>query len=285
MNKVYACIDGLATTAAVIDWAAWSARRLDVPVELLHVLDRQPERAVVADYSGALGLGAQESLLQELSALDAQRSQLAQEAGRQLLVSARARAAAAGVTQLDARLRHGELVDNLLEVEPDARLFVLGERYHARSNIKIHLDHHVERVIRTVKRPVLVAAVEQFVAPERVVLAFDGSATGEKMVQTVARSPMLAGLPVLLVMAGTDTTQARQQLAAAAHVLQTAGWQVTTELLTGEPEHVLPPLLKAQGAALLVMGAYGHSRIRQFIVGSTTTTLLRLSEVPVLILR
>jgi nucleotide-binding universal stress UspA family protein len=34
-----------------------------------------------------------------------------------------------------------------------------------------------------------------------------------------------------------------------------------------------------------VMGAYGHSRIRQFIVGSTTTTLLRSSDVPVLILR
>lgn len=285
MNKVYACIDGLATTAAVIDWAAWSARRLNVPLELLHVLDRQPERAAVADYSGAIGLGAQESLLQELSALDAQRSQLAQEAGRQLLESARARATAAGVTQLDARLRHGELVDNLLEVEPDARLFVLGEHYHARSNSKIHLDHHVERVIRSVKRPVLVATAEQFVAPERVVLAFDGSVTGEKMVQTVARSPLLAGLPVLLAMAGTDTTQARQQLAAAAHVLQTAGWHVTTELLTGEPEQVLPPLLKAQGAALLVMGAYGHSRIRQFVVGSTTTTLLRLSEVPVLILR
>jgi len=33
------------------------------------------------------------------------------------------------------------------------------------------------------------------------------------------------------------------------------------------------------------MGAYGHSRIRHLMVGSTTTTLLRLSTVPVLILR
>lgn len=33
------------------------------------------------------------------------------------------------------------------------------------------------------------------------------------------------------------------------------------------------------------MGAYGHSRIRHLIVGSTTTALLRLSAVPVLILR
>jgi nucleotide-binding universal stress UspA family protein len=285
MNKVYACIDGLATTAAVIDWAAWAAQRLEVPLELLHVLDRHPERALVGDYSGAIGLGAQESLLQELSALDAQRSQRAQEAGRQLLVSARARATEAGVTQLDSRLRHGALVDNLLDVETDARLFVLGAHDHAHTSAKIHLDHHVERVIRSVKRPVLVATTGQFMAPQRVVIAFDGSPTGHKTVETVARSPLLAGLPVLLAMAGTDTPPARDQLAVAAQWLQMAGFSVTTELRPGEPEQVLPPLLKAQEAALLVMGAYGHSRIRQFMVGSTTTTLLRLSAVPVLILR
>ena len=35
----------------------------------------------------------------------------------------------------------------------------------------------------------------------------------------------------------------------------------------------------------MVMGAYGHSRIRHLVVGSTTTTLLRLSPCPVLVLR
>ena len=45
MNKVYACIDGLANTAAVIDWAAWSALRLDAPLELLHVLERSKRSA------------------------------------------------------------------------------------------------------------------------------------------------------------------------------------------------------------------------------------------------
>lgn len=64
-----------------------------------------------------------------------------------------------------------------------------------------------------------------------------------------------------------------------------AGFSAEIELIPGEPEQVLPAVVKAQGAALLVMGAYGHSRIRQLIVGSTTTTMLRLSEVPVLILR
>ncbi len=285
MNKVCACLDGLATTAAVIDWAVWSAQRLSAPLELLHVMDRHPERALSRDYSGAIGLGAQESLLEELSALDEKRSHIAQEVGRQLLVSARARAAAAGVTQLDARLRHGELVDNLLEMEPDVRLFVMGGHARTGTGSKIHLDHHVERVIRSVKRPVLVANAAPFEAPQRVVLAYDGSANGDKTVHTVARSPLLLGLPVLLVTAGTATDSARQSLVDAACVLQKTGFNVSTELLPGEPEQVLPPLLAAQGAALLVMGAYGHSRIRQLIVGSTTSTLLRMSPAPVLVLR
>ncbi len=285
MNKVYACIDGLATTAAVIDGAVWSAQRLDAPLDFLHVLERPLARAAVSDYSGAIGLGAQESLLLELSVLDEQRSKLAQEAGRRLLVTARERAAAAGVSQLDARLRHGELVDNLLEVEMDARLFVLGEHYHASQPAKIHLDHHVERVIRSVKRPVLVVTGEHFDAPKRVVIAFDGSPTARKTIETVARSPMLVGLPVLVAMAGVDSPLARQQLEEARGALATAGFSAEIELAPGEPEQILPALVKAQGAALLVMGAYGHSRIRQLIVGSTTTTLLRLSEVPVLILR
>ena len=285
MNKVYACIDGLVSTAAVIDCAAWSAQRLNAPLEFLHVLEHQPDRAALSDYSGAIGLGAQEALLLELSELDARRSKLAQDAARQLLDCARDRAAALGVTQLDGRMRHGELVDTLQEAEADARLFVLGEHYHATRPSRIHLDHHVERVIRSVKRPVLVATQERFEAPDRFVMAFDGSATARTTVAMVATSPLLKGLPVLVAMAGADNATTQQQLEWARGTLEAVGFEVTLAAVPGEPEQALPALVQSEGAGLLVMGAYGHSRIRQLIVGSTTTTLLRLSEVPVLILR
>jgi len=285
MNKVYACIDGLKTTTAVIDWAAWSANRLSVPLELLHVLERYPDRTAVTDFSGAIGLGAQEMLLQQLSDLDAQRGKLAQEAGRQMLASARARATALGVQQVDGRMRHGDFVDTVAELEPDARLFVLGEHYQATAGSRLHLDHHLERVIRTVKRPILVATTEHFTPPERFVLAYDGSPTALKMVETVARSPMLKGLPALVAMCSGDTPAAHEQLDIARVMLEEAGFVAHAKLLPGEPEHELPNLNDLQGAALLVMGAYGHSRIRHLVVGSTTTTLLRLSRAPVLVLR
>jgi nucleotide-binding universal stress UspA family protein len=37
------------------------------------------------------------------------------------------------------------------------------------------------------------------------------------------------------------------------------------------------------GADLLVMGAYGHSRLREFILGGVTRSLLREMTVPVLL--
>ena len=33
------------------------------------------------------------------------------------------------------------------------------------------------------------------------------------------------------------------------------------------------------------MGAYGHSRIRQWLIGSTTTNMIRHATVPLLVLR
>ena len=105
------------------------------------------------------------------------------------------------------------------------------------------------------------------------------------MVGAVARSPMLAGLPCTIVRCGTDDSEARRSLEEAQQVLQAAGFEVNVALLQGEAHEVVPGWLAAQGVSLLVMGAYGQSRIRHLVVGSTTTTLLRLSPCPVLVLR
>ena len=284
MNKILACIDPRGNTDAVIDWAAWSALRLAAPLEFLHVLERHPERAASADLSGAIGLGAQESLLQQLSDDDAQRSQRQREAGRELLAHARSRAGAAGVAQLDARLRHGDFVETAIELQAEAGLYVLGEHHHAQGTARVRSDHHLEQVIRGVARSVLVVTAERFAAPERVVLAFDGSPRARKALAVIARHPLLHGLRVLVAMVGADTPGARLQLAEAQSQLAVDDLQVDTRLLAGEPQQALLALVKGQ-PSLLVMGAYGHSRLRQWLRGSLTSSLLRLSEVPALILR
>ena len=54
---------------------------------------------------------------------------------------------------------------------------------------------------------------------------------------------------------------------------------------SGEPERVISDHVENHGIDLLVMGAYGHSRIRNLIIGSTTTQMIRSCLVPVLLFR
>jgi nucleotide-binding universal stress UspA family protein len=285
MNKILACIDTRGNTDAVIDWGAWAAVRLGSPLEFLHVLERHPEVAAVTDFSGTIGMDAQESLLKDLSDQDEQRSVVLRAAGRELLAHARSRAAAAGVDRLDARLRHGHFIETAIELQGEADLFVLGEHHHASAQARIRSEHDLERVIRGVSSSVLVATAEAFEAPQRVVVAFDGSPGARKAIARLAQHPLVAGLPVHVAMAAPDTPLARQQLKEAQAALRAAGTEAEAELIAGEPQQVLPDLVKRRAPALLVMGAFGHSRLRQLLMGSTTTTLLRLSDVPVLIPR
>ncbi|HPU20081.1 MAG TPA: universal stress protein [Alicycliphilus sp.] len=278
-DTVFACIDGLATTHAVVDGAFWAAERLQAPMALLHALERPEPMPPVGDYSGVIGMGAQDMLLERLNTLDEERTHVAQEAARRMLDEAQARVDQTRIPSLQVLLRHGELTDVLLEHEDGARLFVLGRQHRATAARKLRLDHRVESVIRNVRQPVMVMTTPEFTPPEGFVVAFDGSTTARRAVEAVARSPLLRGMP------GEPTPEMLEQLHGAQAQLQQAGFAIDTRVVPGLPEEALPALLQSLGNMLLVLGAYGHSRIRQLIVGSTTTALLRLCSVPVVVLR
>ena len=284
MNKVLACIDGSVYTQSVCDHAVWAALRLAAPLEFLHVLDRHPETAATRDLSGNIGLGSQDSLLSDLAALDEKRSKLAQQRGRAMLDDAIRRAKEQGVASVEPRLRHGALVDTLTELENDVRLFVLGKRGEHADFAKLHLGSELERAVRAVHRPLLVAS-RQFKPIQTFLIAFDGSATTRKGVEMIAASPLFKGLPCHVVMAGGDTPETRVQLQWAHDQLAGAGFEVHSSIQRGNADAVISQYVAANAIDVLVMGAYGHSRIRQLIVGSTTTAMIRTCLIPVLLLR
>jgi nucleotide-binding universal stress UspA family protein len=116
-------------------------------------------------------------------------------------------------------------------------------------------------------------------------LAFDGSATTRKGVEMIATSPLLRNLPCHLVMVGAASDANREQLDWAQATLERAEFETTASLVDGEVERVLCDYRAEHGIDLLIMGAYGHSVIRRFLVGSTTTNVIRNASVPVLLLR
>jgi len=283
MNNVLACIDGSPQAAAVCDYAAWASLQLDAPLTLLHVLDHQQYPAT-GNLSGIIGLGSREYLLEELAALDEKRSKLALEEGRMMLDAAKQRVATAGVMQPDVRQRHGDLVESLRELESDTRLLVIGKQGEDSGTELQLIGSQLESVIRTLHRPILVTPAS-FSVPTSVMLAFDGSATTRRGVEMLASSPLVKGIPIHLVMVGEDTGDSRALLESARDALTAAGFEVHIAIRAGEVEPTLHAYQAEHGIGLLVMGAYGHSRIRQFLVGSTTTSMIRSTTTPLLLLR
>ena len=53
--------------------------------------------------------------------------------------------------------------------------------------------------------------------------------------------------------------------------------------LQGSPENKICEFAQDHAYDLIVMGAYGHSRIREAILGSTTQTVMRKAQMPVLL--
>lgn len=280
MTRVIACIDGTGVSPAVCDYAVWASLRLDAPLEFLHVLDKS-EYPTESNLSGNIGLGSREALLDELAALDERRGKLALEQGKLMLEAARQRAMDQGIDNPTRWQRHGDLVETLTELETDIRLLVLGKH---EDHLSRHIGSRLENVVRTLHRPILITTAD-FKAPQRVMLAFDGSATTRKGVEMIATSPLLRNLPCHLVMVGVTSVENRTQLDWAQAALEDAGFEVTASLIDGEVERVLCDYRAEHGIDLLVMGAYGHSVIRRFLVGSTTTSVIRNASVPVLLLR
>lgn len=230
--------------------------------------------------TGSIGVGAQEALLEELSRLDERRTILAREHGLRILEAAMERALQRGVTGVDVRQGHDDLVATLLELQEDTRLFVLGQHDEQHKPKRFLLDHNLEGAIRALQRPIMVATTG-FREPNRFMIAFDGSATARKMVEMVAASPILQGMSCSLVTVG----EANDSLSHAKSRLSEAGFKVQAAQLQGEAVDALTTYAENEGMDMLVMGAYGHSRIRHLVVGSTTTALLQRTRIPVFILR
>ena len=281
-NTIIALVDGSEFSRPVLELAAWAAIRNASPVHLLHVLPRKaPPKS---DLSGAIRLGARSALLAELAQLDEQRAKLALAQGRAILDDATAILTDAGVSRVTAQLRQGDLLESVAAQEDGAGLIVIGKRGESAGSAPGHLGSNFERIVRASKLPVLMAPRQKWEGIRRAMIAYDGGASARRALERVARLPAYRDLAIEIVRVGSSS-DAQASLDEAQQILAAVGLAATTRLLTGTSDEAILSHLKASGADILVMGAYGHSRIRGLMVGSTTTAMLQKAQLPVLLVR
>lgn len=124
------------------------------------------------------------------------------------------------------------------------------------------------------------------IAPKRIVMAWDGSKEAARA--AFAADPLLKrGVEVTIL--HSDRNLDYHDRAAAApnrlkHWLAARGIEAQTEEVSAKGRLGEAIIDYAEGADLLVAGAYGHSRITQFIFGGVTRTLLQATDGPSLLI-
>ncbi len=139
-----------------------------------------------------------------------------------------------------------------------------------------------EAVIRRSELPVLITGTPE-PGHERVLMAYDGSTHAQNALRTaVAFAEMWkTSLNILIVGDGTNPVAATEVTG----YLEAHGVNGQVIEAPGDSGEQIVAHAKSTNADLIVMGAYGHSKVRELVVGSTTTYVINHAACPVLLAR
>ncbi|MCH2154385.1 MAG: universal stress protein [Opitutales bacterium] len=282
MKHLLLCVDGSHYTQPACAYAAWWATVNDADIHTVYVSDlHQFEAPVFADLSGSLGIQPYQGIIPQIQEMEKQKAKIISNAVTDFLD-------AADFPEDRRKFEHrtGFIVDTVEEMQSLKDLIVAGKRGEHADFASGHLGSKMERIVRASHVPVLVTSRE-FQAVSKVLFAYDGSKSGEKALLYIRDNAMFrdAELHVVSVAEKGHSERYAGYLRDAERELKNAGLSPICQALGGEPEDMIASYVEQQSIDLMMMGAYGHSRIRHLLIGSTTTEMIRRCRIPVLCFR
>ena len=278
MKRVIACIDSSPCINALADAAAWIAKQTGRELVLLQVLDYYPASYHLGEISGVIGFESNAMLLKELAELEQKQSEIALDYSNNLLQHISERILAEhGILTTHIQEKGDFLEQSFQILEPDdiALIGLLGER-SAEKNKPIGTN--VENFIRGANCTVMTVG-EQFKPPTRFIFAYEYSPTCIKMMRRIAESDLLRLLQCHLLYIGDHAEILTEPL----QYLTQAGLDVVPQYRYGDVAENILTYQQEMGIQLIVLGAFSHSKIHQFFLGSIATTIFRNSKVPLLV--
>lgn len=284
MKNILACIDGSSYGQVCTQYAVWLSKLLDAKVTALYVSELwQYETPLIADFGGTLGTQPYLGLTAQLKEIENSKAQVIGDYVKKQF-------AEAGIPgNVEFEHRSGLLVDCIDEFENQRNnidFIVLGKRGENANFAKGQLGSNMERVIRASRLPCFVAN-RKFIDQKKILLAYDGSASATKALNWLSKTLAFPQCEIHVVSVAKQGAEAEASkiLIEAESMFQGTDKKPVCQVLSGAPGEAIEQYVIANEITALLMGAYGHSRIRRFIIGSTTSELVRRCLVPVVMFR
>lgn len=205
-----------------------------------------------------------------------------EERGRAALEAFTAACDEAGVTQHTAEQVTGIITRSILEKSELMDLIVMGRGGEHSEWLDGLVGSTTQAVIRRATRPVLLTSTDT-PGRQRFVVAYDGSAHAKRALQTAAGIGADWSAPFHVLVVGKEHTE--ELLGEARSYLAAHSLEVSYVARDGDPSEVIVQYAEECEADLLIMGAYGHTKVRELVVGSTTAYAINHAPCPLLLTR
>lgn len=282
-KRIVACINGISKTGIVCDYAVWFSKLLNKNLSLFHTVTQQ-KNEMREDLSGAIGLGTTDDLMKELVDLDHEQNKIQQKKSRVFMEAAKRRVEKNGISDVQVILEHGRLLENLNAIKDQSLALVVGRNSQTTHQSDSHIGHQLEAIIRKTELPILVVN-RTFAEPKNIAVAYDGSDSAKKALRFLIDNKLFISNKIHVVHLTADVTDSADTLSEARSQLAAGNYNLATYLISSQHENSLTQFITENDIDMIVMGAYGHSWVRNLIVGSFTSRVLNSTEKPILLVR
>jgi nucleotide-binding universal stress UspA family protein len=276
LKKILIPTDGSANGAIALEYGIYIARKLDAAIIGLHVLDVQLlQGPLLTDISGAVGMPPSEGFLEAIETSLNEKADF-------ILRDFSQRCRKAGL-EPEIKKVIGKIDEIIIEGAQNADFTVMakkGEHFHLKGGGL--LGSVSESVIRRSGKPVMVTP-EKFHEIESMGIAYDGSPSAVKALDfSLDLSKKVEWPLTALIITPEEQRAARlgSQIEQAAAAYET---ECEVIIMSGKEGEEIIKFIREGAVELIVMGAYGHNRLRELLLGSTTSQVIQKSPIPVLL--
>ena len=271
-------VDGSANSATAVDYGIYIAPKLEATLTGLHVIDVYLiQGPLMTDISATVGMPPYDGFFEAVE------TSLKEKADA-VLKNFEDRCRTASISCLTKK-NIGKISDTIIEEAENADLVLMakkGEHFHLKEGGL--LGSVAEAVIRRSGKPVIVIP-ESFREIESIGLAYDGSAPARKALELCLNISEKSKWPITVLIISADAQKAADLSAQVEEMAQKGLADCEVIISAGREADEILKFIAEGAVELMVMGAYGHNRLRQWLLGSTTSHIIHKSPIPVLLIR
>ena len=269
--------DGSPNSKTALEYGIYLSSKFKAEITGLNIVDiKALEGPFFSDVSGALGFSPYQNYLPKFQEILEERGNIVLEEFKKICEEKSVR---------PKIKRLSGIIPNVIADEgKKVDLIIVAQRgEHAEWSSGL-LGSTTESVVRKSLRPVLVTS-KTFRPFKTILHAYDGSSESNKAMKLACElvHSLEAKLKIVLVMSNKE--KGKSILSEAEEFIAPYHLNADIEQLKGQTAKEILSYVETNSVDLIIMGAFGHSRIHELILGGTTAYVLRNSVVPILLNR